>query len=195
MGAARRCFARKGFHAASTAEISAEAGISVANLYQYFPAKDDLIAAMVEDNLKADLEIIRMLANAGSFSEGLRVAGSWVANARSSSEIHAIKLEILAETFRRPAIAELTRQAEVQMIRALEQVILRAKERGEVAGEVDAREAAAMIIAFTDGVLSRTSISPLTADATASSFIAFTARALGLRFSAARTGQTTEDRE
>ncbi|NHZ64676.1 TetR/AcrR family transcriptional regulator [Massilia genomosp. 1] len=40
---ARGVFAREGFHVASTVEISAEAGVSGANLYQYSATKDDLI--------------------------------------------------------------------------------------------------------------------------------------------------------
>ena len=58
---ARACFLRKGFHAATTAEISAEAGVSVANLYQYFPAKDDLVQALIEDDLAEDLALVRVV--------------------------------------------------------------------------------------------------------------------------------------
>ncbi|OYQ37815.1 hypothetical protein CHU95_00450 [Niveispirillum lacus] len=47
LAAARRCFARHGFHGAGTADICRDAGISPASLYQYFASKDDLILAIV----------------------------------------------------------------------------------------------------------------------------------------------------
>lgn len=47
VAAARRIFAQRGFAAASTAGIAAEAGMSTATLYRYFPSKQALFAAAV----------------------------------------------------------------------------------------------------------------------------------------------------
>src|SRR4029079_18351652 len=48
LDAARRCFVRSGFHAASMQEICAEAGMSPGNLYRYFVSKEALIAGICE---------------------------------------------------------------------------------------------------------------------------------------------------
>ncbi|MGH3845816.1 MAG: TetR/AcrR family transcriptional regulator [Pseudonocardiaceae bacterium] len=49
--AARRCFARKGFEASSMQEICTQAGLSAGAIYGYFPSKDHLIAAIVDEVL------------------------------------------------------------------------------------------------------------------------------------------------
>src|SRR5262245_6619564 len=46
--AARRCFARAGFHQTSMQQICLEAGMSPGNLYRYFPSKEVIIAAIAE---------------------------------------------------------------------------------------------------------------------------------------------------
>lgn len=47
--AAERIFARDGLSGASVRDIAAEAGISVGGVYQFFPGKDDLYLAVLED--------------------------------------------------------------------------------------------------------------------------------------------------
>ena len=47
--AAVACFARKGFHRTSTAEICAEAGMSPGNLFHYFPTKRDIVHGLFGD--------------------------------------------------------------------------------------------------------------------------------------------------
>lgn len=49
--AARACFACKGFDATSMQEICAQARLSAGAVYGYFPSKDDLIAAIVDEVL------------------------------------------------------------------------------------------------------------------------------------------------
>ena len=43
IAAARRCFARDGFHQTSMPDIAAEAGLSAGGFYRYFPSKDDIV--------------------------------------------------------------------------------------------------------------------------------------------------------
>ena len=50
LDAAITCFTRKGFHGTSTAEICAEAGMSPGNLFHYYPTKQAIIAAIVEQD-------------------------------------------------------------------------------------------------------------------------------------------------
>ncbi|WP_374575799.1 TetR/AcrR family transcriptional regulator [Phenylobacterium sp.] len=49
IAAARKCFRQKGFHGANMAELAKAAGMSVGHVYHYFPSKEDLIGAIVED--------------------------------------------------------------------------------------------------------------------------------------------------
>ena len=47
--AARRCFARDGFHQTSIPDLVAEAGISAGAFYRYFSGKDELIREIARD--------------------------------------------------------------------------------------------------------------------------------------------------
>jgi len=49
IAAARKVFARSGFHAASTGEIAAAVDCSEPNIYKHFSSKQDLFAAVLED--------------------------------------------------------------------------------------------------------------------------------------------------
>lgn len=50
--AARVVFARKGLSAAKISEIAAAAGYSYGLVYHYFPQKESLFAAVVEESVK-----------------------------------------------------------------------------------------------------------------------------------------------
>lgn len=49
LDAARRCFARAGFHGTSMQDVFAESGLSSGAVYGYFAGKDELVAAIVEE--------------------------------------------------------------------------------------------------------------------------------------------------
>jgi AcrR family transcriptional regulator len=52
LGAARRRFARNGFHQTSMQDILGEAGLSAGALYRYFRSKEEIIAAIADDALR-----------------------------------------------------------------------------------------------------------------------------------------------
>lgn len=66
LDAARACFSRKGFHAASMLDLQAEAGVSAGALYVYFPSKREIVLAIAEENLDLlDRALDEALAGAG----------------------------------------------------------------------------------------------------------------------------------
>ena len=54
--AALAAFARGGFAAATMSEIARDAGMAVANLYRYYPGKEELFAAVIPDQTVARFE-------------------------------------------------------------------------------------------------------------------------------------------
>lgn len=52
MEAATRIFAEKGFHPATTSDISNEAGIAVGTIYNYFSSKDDILVRIFSAEAK-----------------------------------------------------------------------------------------------------------------------------------------------
>src|SRR3546814_7392446 len=52
VNAARRLFGPKGFYATTTAELAVEAAVSIGQIYRLFTGKDDIILAIVEENVR-----------------------------------------------------------------------------------------------------------------------------------------------
>ncbi|WP_422098953.1 TetR/AcrR family transcriptional regulator [Variovorax sp.] len=57
--ATARVLVREGFERASTNRIAAEAGASIGSLYQYFPTKEALVAAVIERHKNDMMEVLR----------------------------------------------------------------------------------------------------------------------------------------
>jgi AcrR family transcriptional regulator len=111
VAAARACVVRHGFHGASMAEIASEAGMSVGQIYRYFPSKEAIIHAIVErivdqrlksiDATIAREELPAVLAR--RFVEGME---------DDSREDRVLMLEVSAEATRNEAVAEIAREAD-----------------------------------------------------------------------------------
>ncbi|HYP66166.1 MAG TPA: TetR/AcrR family transcriptional regulator [Steroidobacteraceae bacterium] len=50
---------KEGYESASTNRIAAAAGVSIGSLYQYFPSKEALVAAVVDRHMQEMLELLR----------------------------------------------------------------------------------------------------------------------------------------
>jgi AcrR family transcriptional regulator len=57
--ATARILVREGFDKASTNRIAAKAGVSVGSLYQYFPGKEALVAAVMERHNRELMQVVR----------------------------------------------------------------------------------------------------------------------------------------
>ncbi len=57
--ATARILVREGFDKASTNRIAAVAGVSVGSLYQYFPSKEALVAAVIERHQRETMRVVR----------------------------------------------------------------------------------------------------------------------------------------
>lgn len=177
---ARRCFVRKGFHASGMALISEEAGVSIANIYQYFETKDDLIVALVEEELENDLVVVRMLGEASTLYDGLKKAVTQLAGGDVPGRVQ-LRQEVLAESFRNPAVAKVVKKGEVLTIKALANILAAARARGEIAANVDPEDMAILILAFSDGVLSRIPLKLRSLSAIVDPAFTFLAATLGLK--------------
>lgn len=152
---ARRCFVRDGFQGAGVAAIAAEAGVSVANLYQYFESKEALILAIVEDGLKSDLALIESIADADSFMDGFEAALFAISDPKEEA---ALRLEVLAEGARNPPVAKRIAELEQDSVRALADVLGKAQARGDVRADLDVSEFSLFLLCIADGWFGRRAI-------------------------------------
>ena len=57
--ATARVLRKEGYDRASTNKIAATAGVSIGSLYQYFPSKEALVAAVIERHTSRIIEVVR----------------------------------------------------------------------------------------------------------------------------------------
>src|SRR5262249_41095626 len=57
--ATARILVREGFDSASTNRIAEKAGVSVGSLYQYFPGKEALVAAVIDRHHQETMQVVR----------------------------------------------------------------------------------------------------------------------------------------
>jgi AcrR family transcriptional regulator len=57
--ATARILVREGFDKASTNRIAEEAGVSIGSLYQYFPSKESLVAAVIDRHSQEIMRVVR----------------------------------------------------------------------------------------------------------------------------------------
>ena len=105
--AARRLFGAKGFHAATTAELAAEAGVNIALIYRHFESKDEIVLTIGERMLNE--HIARKHAIFDAMKRGdLSVFDAIKAFAyeRLADSEGSLFFEVLAESFRNRLVAE-----------------------------------------------------------------------------------------
>jgi TetR/AcrR family transcriptional repressor of uid operon len=107
INAARTLFGSKGFHATTTAELTAEAKVSIAQIYRVFASKDDIVIAIVEQRMRAmgmEMHAIFDAVKRGELST-FDAMKAMVAALLADREVGLV-FEILAEAGRNPAVAE-----------------------------------------------------------------------------------------
>ncbi|WP_291867774.1 TetR/AcrR family transcriptional regulator [Bradyrhizobium sp.] len=158
--AARKCFAEKGFHSTSTAEICRMAGMSPGNLFHYFPTKDAIIQAIAEQDRR---ETAQLFASLDPEEDAI----ASVINLAEQTMLHLtdplyakLSLELAAEAMRNPAIAEMFAVNDRESSQALTALLRRGVERGEIDSGLDLDRSALWLIALVEGAIGRAAMDP-----------------------------------
>ncbi len=126
MEAAAKCFNLQGFHGASMANVAAEAGLSVGQIYRYFENKEAVIAAIVEQKLAEwSKRMAEVRARNGDLQEEMMEVARFHIEKVVAPEQAALSLEFLAEAARNPRIGEIVRVVDGVMRGHLKDVLLR----------------------------------------------------------------------
>ncbi|MGE3146130.1 MAG: TetR/AcrR family transcriptional regulator [Pseudorhodoplanes sp.] len=149
--AARRCFARSGFHQASMQEICAEAGMSPGNLYRYFRSKEAIIAGLIEiDSARAAADFAAVAEAPDFFTGFTRLARQYLVE--RTPEEFALCAEIRAESRRNPEIARMQQGIDREVQNGLVAVLRAAAERGEISRAVNFEPTVAVLLAIGEGI-------------------------------------------
>lgn len=108
LDAAQRCFAERGFHAATMATIAGTAGISAGLAYRYFPGKNAIVLAIIGRQLQARRERIAALPGGADLVDRMVEAFRELTACRPESPDGinpALFLDMSAEATRLPEVA------------------------------------------------------------------------------------------
>lgn len=180
LAGARACFIQRGFHASSISEISASAGVSIANIYQYFPSKEALIVALIEVDLQRHHALISRFWNT-DFSQA--AIGEIMAEIFLTPEGHALavlRAEIASEGARNPQVAALLRRSESELIEAVHGAIYTAQKKGQVSGDLAPEAIAERLSLVFEGLMRLYLFSPQNGEEFIAQYYAQVADALRL---------------
>ncbi|MDO4709480.1 MAG: TetR/AcrR family transcriptional regulator [Pseudomonadota bacterium] len=161
LDAARQCFAERGFHAASMAQIAETADISAGLIYRYFNSKSELIHGIVEAQMQAlaaDIEA-RQQDTRPPVPCVMEILGQSCHPAGCDGDMPlapTLMLEITAESRRDPLIAEVLARFNRQIDAAIAQWLSRPQAEGGFAvpaAKIAARSLA--LRALMDGLKQR----------------------------------------
>ena len=159
--AALKCFAKRGFHQTSMAEVCAEAKLSPGSVYRYFRSKEDIITALAEAEHQALASWYGELTTKESVRDALdTLIGYWLDSVEDHGDYDGpdfcvVYVELCAEAARNPHIAEIAERFDAAQLAVIEMVLEKAAERGEIAATLDRNMTARLITATLDGVMIR----------------------------------------
>lgn len=151
LDAAERVFARKGFHTSRVGDIAAEAGVAHGLLYHYFESKDELLETIFRENWGVLLERIAAVEESDEpVLEQLR----GVAKILLRTWLHRpdIVRIVVREFGRSPEVAQRLGEL-IKPIEAIERMIGRGIERGELRADLDPKLAATVFYGGIDELL------------------------------------------
>lgn len=140
LDAARDLFASKGFEATRMDEVAAAVGVTKPAVYRYFPGKDQLISALLEQDLAIPSRALHLWINEhpGPVRELVEGFSHRLGAMQVSGMARGYLLLAMDEAGRRPDIADFIRnQVLAPGLVALTGAFERAMERGELAAGHD----------------------------------------------------------
>src|SRR5690606_7909887 len=153
LDAAGACFARRGFHAASMAEIARTFGMSAGHIYNYFASKEAIIEALVERDLERALGHIDELGSAAEIQQAM-VAGV-AQGVQDTVARSSLDLEIVAEAARNPNVAATVQSMDAAVRTRLKEVITAIYPAAAQAGEREIDARIEVMLALFDGLMVR----------------------------------------
>lgn len=156
LGAARRCFLRDGFHSTSMQDLFAEAGLSAGAVYRYFASKDEVIAAIAEDNMRAVLAMINEVAHEDPGQSVGEVAAAVLTRIQAKDAadgLGAMAVLVWAEALRDPSLAGQLRDLLTRMHDDLTQLIAAQQQAGRLPSEVTAAAMARTLVSAMAGYI------------------------------------------
>lgn len=155
LDAALICFRQNGFHGASMAQISKQAGMSPGHIYHYFQNKEAIIAAIVERDTHEMTEWTdTFMASDDMLAAMIDEIPSGI-ESNCCQDTAALMLEIMAESARNPTIASIIKQHKAEGRERLLKLLQMEMSQRQGTSEQDLMAKVELICAMFDGLMMR----------------------------------------
>lgn len=158
LDAARRCFARGGFHGTSMQDVFAEAGLSAGAVYGYFASKDDLVGAIIEEVLNeigAALNTFTDTEPPPPLCEVLGQVFEVLDRPPNGGQLAGLAVQVWAEAGRSPELSARLSAYYRQMSERFTMLVQRYQRDGALNPDVDAHYVAQVLTALGPAFLSQ----------------------------------------
>ena len=149
--AAYSLFLHKGYHGTTMRAIADILGVTKTALYQYFPGKEDLYAAVAEHGREELAAILERSFNKRDLRSGSEILFDTLA--RNTPQFNGIYSEMMMLAMHNERIRNLLREDRIEDIRVVERFIARQQETGLVSGQLNPRVLAIACDALMNGLL------------------------------------------
>lgn len=149
--AAYSLFLEKGYHRTTMEEIANLLGVTKPAIYQYFPGKEDLYAAVAEHGREELAAILERSFNNRDLRAGSEVMFDTLA--RYTPQFNSMYSEMMLLAAHNERIRDLLREDRIEDIRIVERFIARQQEIGLISGHLNSRVLAIACDALVNGLL------------------------------------------
>ncbi len=138
LDAAGACFSQKGFHQTTMQDICAQAELSPGAVYRYFSAKEEIIAAMVDERRREGIALIQAVKRERHDTlDVLDEIAEVFFNRLEDVQGCAVDIELWSESQSNRRVKELMRRDASDVTEAFTAIIQHAQKHGEVNPDLD----------------------------------------------------------
>ena len=156
LAAARRRFARDGFHATTMEDVTVEAGISSSVIYRWFSGKDELVAASISEVLEGVVDALEAALQVEPplpVMEAVRrvLAAVLERTAQDGEDFSAIVVQAWAEAMRDPSVKDLLGTLYTRIRDGLAELVERHQAAGTMSPDLNPEAMARQLFSLIPG--------------------------------------------
>jgi len=149
--AAYSLFLDKGYHATTMSSIAESLGVTKPAIYQYFPGKEELYAAVAEHGREELASILERSFNNRDLRSGSEVLFDTLT--QYTPQFNSMYSEMMLLAVHNERIRELLRKDRIEDIRLVEQFVVRQQAKGLISGQLNPRILSIASDALINGLL------------------------------------------
>jgi AcrR family transcriptional regulator len=149
--AAITVFARSGYHTSRVADVAKEAGVAYGLVYHYFGSKEDLLETIFRRTWKRMLEAVEAVEAEGAPAREQLAAVAKIVLGAWQFDPDLVRV-LVREVARSPQLGREVDEI-AHAFAALERIVARGQERGELRADVDTRLAAWVLYGALEEIL------------------------------------------